>query len=270
MKAAASDTPARLVVRQFHAAPVNKLVRLTTTWQRYSLEFTAEAAACFVLAGPDLRKTADDPQPPDRATVWLDAVQLTPAEAKAPFATRLPVEFGIRTDKPGNIFAWDEPLVVHLMVAPANPKAECRVEVAMRLLDFFDEEAWHEKRTIKVPPGAPLETIITIPPTLQLRGYLRLQVKLTTPISVEQHDLRMAVIPNYTLADSRFGMNHAFGWPEMLALCKQAGLCWMRDWSMKWQDVEPQQGQYTYEETDAQIDRLVRQGLHIDEVLAFP
>ena len=44
----------------------------------------------------------------------------------------------------------------------------------------------------------------------------------------------------------------------------------MRDWSMKWQDVEPERGKFTYEETDAQVGRLFQQGFHIDEVLAFP
>ena len=80
MKAAEAGTPARLVVRQFHAAPVDKLVRLTTDWQRYRLEFTAAAEACYVLAGPDLRPSEDNPHPPERATVWLDAVQLSPGE----------------------------------------------------------------------------------------------------------------------------------------------------------------------------------------------
>ena len=133
MKAAKAGTPARLVVRQFHAAPVDKLVKLTTDWQRYSLDITAAAAACYVLAGPDLRPTEDNPQPPERATVWLDAVQLTPSEAKTPFATRQPVEFGVSTDKPGNVFGWDEPLQWRLKVASANAKQERKAEIDMRL-----------------------------------------------------------------------------------------------------------------------------------------
>lgn len=78
------------------------------------------------------------------------------------------------------------------------------------------------------------------------------------------------MIPTYTQQDSRFGMNHAFGWPEMLQLCKRAGIDWMRDWSMKWQDVEPEKGKFTFEETDAQIDRVVREKLNVIEVLPFP
>lgn len=76
LKAAQADTPARLVVRQFRAVPFDKLVRLTTDWQRYQLDFTPMAEACYVLAGPDLGQSKDNPHPPRRATVWLDAVQL--------------------------------------------------------------------------------------------------------------------------------------------------------------------------------------------------
>ena len=270
MKAAKADTPARLVVRQFHAAPVEKLVKLTTDWQRYSLDFTAAAAACYVLAGPDLRATEDNPNPPEQATVWLDAVQLAPAETKTPFATRQPVEFGVSTDMPGNVFAWEEPLQWRLKVASADAKQERKAEIDMRLTDFFDEEVWHETRSVTVPPGSSQELTVTVPPSTQLRGYLLLHATLTSGSIVEPHNLRLAVIPTYQDSDSRFGMNHAFGWPDMLALCKRAGLCWMRDWSMKWQDVEPQQGQFDYEETDAQVGRLFQQGFHVDEVLPFP
>ena len=83
MKAAEAGTPARLVARQFRDAPFEKLVRLSTDWDRYWLDFTPKAEACYVLAGPDLRQTKDNPRPPAAATVWLDAVQLAPLVVRA-------------------------------------------------------------------------------------------------------------------------------------------------------------------------------------------
>ncbi len=269
MKAAANGTPARLVVRQFRGARVNKLFQLTTEWQRYSLEFTPETEAVYVLAGPDLEKSKDNPNPPARATVWLDAVQLVPTETKTEFATRQPVEIGLATDKPGNIFAWDEPLEFRFTVASAD-KADRKVEVSLYLTDFFDEEVWRDTKKLTIPAGSAEDTTITIPASPQLRGYLLLHAKLTAGSTVDTRNMRMASIPNYKLADSRFGMNHAFGWPEMLTLCKRAGLCWMRDWSMKWQEVEPEQGKFNFTETDAQIDRQVKEKLNVLEVLSFP
>ncbi len=99
---------------------------------------------------------------------------------------------------------------------------------------------------------------------------MRAHVKMTCGDTVAERSLRLAVIPDYTQADSRFGMNHAFGWPDMLTLCRRAGVVWMRDWSLKWQDVEPRKGQFTFAETDAQIDRVLREKLQVMCVLAFP
>lgn len=291
MKAAEKGTPARLVLRQFRAAPFEKLVRLSTDWERYTLEFTPQAEACYVLAGPDLRKTEDNPAPPSRATVWLDAVQLAPADPRPPFATRQPVEFGMATDKPGNVFAWDEPLRFRLTAASADAKAARTAEFDFRLTDFFDEEVWREKLVLRLPAGASLTKDVLVPPSPQRHGFLRLHATMTSgadggkggsPIfaktkngtvpgmAVERRTMRLAAIPVYRGKDSRFGLNHAFAWPEQLVLSRQAGLLWMRDWSPKWQDVEPEKGRVTYVETDAQIDRLLKQELKVLGLMAFP
>ena len=262
MKAAEAGTPARLVVRQFHAAPFEQPVRLSTDWKRYTLEFTPTAEACYVMAGPDLRPDKDNPHPPKQATVWLDAVQLAPSEAKASFATRQPVEFGVVTDKPGNVFSWDEPLQFQLTVASTD-KAEQKATVELRLTDFFDKEVWHETKSVAVPTGSSRELTVAVAPQPELRGFMRLHAKLTSGKTTAERNMRLAVIPIYTLADSRFGMNHAFGWPDMLTLCRQTGLGWMRDWSLKWQDVEPKKGQFTFTETDAQIDRILKEKLQV-------
>jgi hypothetical protein len=270
MKAAEPGTPARLVVRQFHAAPIERLVRLTADWRRYQLEFTAAAPACYVLAGPDLRATEVNPHPPERATVWLDAVQLSPGNAPAPFVTRQPVELGIATDRPGNIFAWEESLQFQITVASAETKQKRKAEIDLRLTDFFDEEVWRDTKSLTILPQSSQNLTVVLPPSPQRRGFLGLHGALTRGNTLDRRDLRLAAIPVYPLADSRFGLNHAFGWPEMLELCRKAGLIWMRDWSLKWQDVEPQSGQFTFEESDAEINRLLQQDLKVLAVLAFP
>lgn len=270
MKAAEKGTPARLVVRQFRAAPFEKLVRLSTKWERYTLEFTPQAEACYVLAGPDLRQTEDNPKPPPRATVWLDAVQLAPSDLRAQFATRQPVEFGMTTDKPGNVFAWDEPLRFRVTVTSTAVGEDRKAEFEFRLTDFFDEEVWREKLVVSVPASASREEVVVVPPSPPRHGFLRLHATMTSGTTVERRKMRMAAIPVYSQQDSRFGLNHAFAWPEQLVLSRQAGLLWMRDWSPKWQDVEPEKGQFTYVETDAQIDRLLRQGLKVLGLMAFP
>lgn len=270
MKAAEAGTPARLVVRQFYAAPFEKMVKLSTDWERYSLEFTPDAEACYVLAGPDLRQSQDNTQPPAGATVWLDAVQLTTADDKTAFATRQPVELGVRTDKPGNIFAEQDSMQLHLSVASTDASADRKADIELRLTDFFDEEVWRDTTSVVVPAGTLRDVTVVVPPSPQRRGYLRLHATMTSGTTVEERTLRLATIPVYSHADSRFGLNHAFAWPDMLTLCRQAGVLWMRDWSPKWQDVEPEKGRFTFAEADAQIDRILKESLRVMCVLAFP
>ncbi len=50
----------------------------------------------------------------------------------------------------------------------------------------------------------------------------------------------------------------------------KAGLVWARDWSLKWQDVEPKKGHFTFAETDAEINRILRQGIKVMSVPGFP
>lgn len=270
MKAAEAGTPARLMVRQFRAVTVERLVRLTTEWQRYSLDFVAEAETCYVLAGPDLAASNENFKPPAQATVWIDAMQLSPGEASRPFAPRQHVELGVSTDKPGNIFAWDEPLQMRVTAASAEKEAR-KADLELYLTDFFDEEVWRDRKTITLAPGSSQELVIAVPASPKLRGYLLLHAAMTSGPTVAKRTLRLASTPVYTLNDSRFGMNHAFGWPEMLTLCKKAGIDWMRDWSMKWQSIQPEENKpFDFTETDAQIDRLVRQDLKVLQVLCFP
>jgi hypothetical protein len=65
-------------------------------------------------------------------------------------------------------------------------------------------------------------------------------------------------------------MNHAYPWPHLLDLCRKAGLIWVRDWSCKWHEVEPEPGRFTFAETDMQIDRPRSHGLEVLGLAPFP
>ena len=77
---------------------------------------------CYVLAGPDLRESADNPSPSHGAPLWLHALQLEQAEKPSPFGPRTPVEFGLLTDRLGNVFALDEPLWIRVALANADSR----------------------------------------------------------------------------------------------------------------------------------------------------
>jgi GH35 family endo-1,4-beta-xylanase len=44
----------------------------------------------------------------------------------------------------------------------------------------------------------------------------------------------------------------------------------VRDWSLKWKDVEPEKGRFTFREADLQIDRPREHGLRVLAMLPFP
>jgi hypothetical protein len=69
LKGDRNGVPIRLAVRQFQARGFEKAGVTTTNWQRFTLTFKPTARWCYVLAGPDLRVTRENPKPPASATV---------------------------------------------------------------------------------------------------------------------------------------------------------------------------------------------------------
>lgn len=269
LKAAAANTPARLAVRQFTGRHFEKPVRVSQRWERHTLTFTPAARWCYVLAGPDLRKTEENPNPPPRATVWLDAVQLEKGRNPSAFLPREPVEIGVWTDRLGNVFGSEEPVRLRLAAAASAAK-EHRVRVSLRLTDFFDKEVWRNDVDLSVPAGGRIEREIVLEPSDALRGFLRLHLARQPDGGTGERTMRLAVVPLHRADDSRFGVNHAYPWPHLLDLSRKSGLLWVRDWSLKWKDVEPEKGRFTFGETDFQIDRPISHGLRLLCMLPFP
>ena len=104
-----------------------------------------------------------------------------------------------------------------------------------------------------------------LPPAPEHHGFLRLHVVMN---GIEQ-SIRLAVIP-VNKGDSRFGINHAYPWPHLLDLSAKASITWVRDWSLKWHDVEPTPGNFTFAETDPQINRPLGHDMRVLGLLPFP
>jgi len=295
MKADRPDTPARLRVQQFQSGSIDKMVRASTKWERHSFTFKPWAKWCYVLAGPDLCPPVAQPpsavpgssaqpratvprdgtgskevtNPPDRATVWLDAVQLEQAKEPSDFRARSPIEFGVATDKPGNVFDWNEPVRFTVTVHRAGDEGQ-PARVRFALTDFFDRKVVSDLAAWDVPPGKDQQLPVRLDPSPQRRGFFRLVATMIAEKQTETRSLRLAVIPTFKDRESRFGVNHAYPWPHLLDLSRQAGLVWVRDWSLKWQEVEPEQGKFQFTEPDYQIDRPRKHGLEVLGLLPFP
>jgi hypothetical protein len=269
VRAAKADTPCRLVVRQLQGGDFDRAVSAGTDWQRHAITFTPKAEWCYVLVGPDLRLSRGAEVPAD-ATVWIDAVQLEASGEATPFVPHSPIEIGLSTEKIGNVFDWNEPLEFVLHVN-RSPSAGTRpVKVDLSLVDFDEETVWQE--TVEVPPDAAGSSLhpIRLAPDECRRGWMRMAATVAGNPAAAGASLRLASIPVCHASDSRFGVNHAYPWPHLLDLCRKAGLLWVRDWSCKWHEVEPEPGRFTFAETDLQIDRPRSHGLEVLGLAPFP
>lgn len=263
---AKAATPVRLEVRQFQGRAFEQVTPIFGIgWQRLQLTFRPTSRWCSVRVGPDLRPTKEIPNPPNMTTVWIDALQLEQSEHATKFEPRQPIELGL-TVKSGPVIGWDDLLTVNVLTARSQPDDQRNAKVELRMTDFFDQEVWHD--TIETDGTA------TVHPQMgrqrQLRGYLKLHAKMTVDDIVSEQAMRLAVIPEFEGNESRFGVNHAYPWPHLLDLCRKAGLLWVRDWSLKWQEVEPDKGAFNFTETDYQINRPLGHQLRVLGLLPFP
>ncbi len=265
-KARDADTPGLLQVREFDGPTHEQTITIGTEWQRFQLAFKPTHPHVCVLAGPNLEDTDRT-----KATVWLDAFQVEAGDAPTEFAPRDKLELGLETGVTGNVFFVGRKPHVKLTVANATEK-KANARVQLKLTDFWDAALPEKSVTLEVPPQSTAERVVDL--GLSKRGFYRLRVKLDGTPDEAQQSLRLALIKQYLPQergnDSRLGVNHAYPWPHLVDLCRDAGIVWVRDWSLKWHDVEPEKGHFDFTETDYQINRPLQAGQQVLGLLPFP
>jgi len=95
--------------------PTSRAFPLTHEWQRYGFTLTPTPAPWDAYF-PEIGLTATS-----EGTVWLDAVQIEPGAKISPFRPYEPVEAGLVTDQPANLFLAGEPVRVRLALSLATP-----------------------------------------------------------------------------------------------------------------------------------------------------
>ncbi len=267
MKADKAGVPATLQVR-FGAPHEGMLdrqetVTLDTEWKRYTFTCTAEKRYAFAAVGPDLTNH-DDPA----ATVWIDAIQLEKGEQATEFAPREPVEIGLSAAPYGNVFSVDEPVVLEL-AASNRTAVPARVMVRLTVEDYFDRPVATLRRAIEVPPHGRLAQDWDL--GLEDPGFYR--VRATWDANGVSHEatLRLAYIRPYEHDDSVFGMNHSPSTDNLSRHMVRAGALWAREWTMEWEVLEPEQGQFRFEAADAHVNRVLAAGMkNVQQLPPFP
>ena len=261
LKAASADTPVRLGVRYFDEWFHEKVVSVGTTWKRYDFRFRARRGAGYAIVGPDLRGAKRQ-----TCTVWIDNLHLVAGkDPTAAFSPRAAVEAALATQRDGNIFFDGEAPKIRLTAHNAGSKPTT-VRVEVKAVDFWDRPVATKTVTVELPAARTVQQRVDL--QLNRRGFYR--VTATSAAAEVVNDLRVAIIPKYRRTDSIIGINHAYGWDYLARPCVAAGILWARDWSLKWQHVEPVKGRFDFSRTDPQIDRALRLGHSVLALLPFP
>ncbi len=235
-------------------------VTLRKEWTRYIHTFTPKYRYVFVLAGPDLVEEV-------AATIDVDAVQLEQNAEASAFTPRMGVEIGVVPAALAGVFTAGE--VARLKVVAANHTSRTtQAEIVFKATDYSDVPVALAPIKFNLPAGTAVEQWVPLPATW--RGFYRIVAECRADGAVESHLLRIAIVPPRTGSETVFGVNHAYPTAKLLGLAKLAGITWYRDWSLKWQHIEPARGDYHWEISDPQVDRVTSRGLNLVAMIPFP
>lgn len=247
--------------RQWGKYDHRRSVKLTRSWQRYMFTFKPKHPYVFVTLGPDLKTEV-------RVDVDIDAVQLEEGDRATEFEPRTSIEIGVEPSEPAGIFSVGQPAYLHIRAYNQNPTAQ-KVCIDFEVTDFFDKPASLSPVTIDVPAGSSSEQKVDLPP--DWKGYYRVLTTCHVNGKTLSQEICLAVVPPRSADDSILGINHAFVTPYLIQLAKKAGVTWYRDWSLKWQHIEPAPGEFHWEAVDPQINRVLQEGVHLMSLLPpFP
>jgi hypothetical protein len=262
LRASAEGVTAQLAANEAPGRLRHQAVTVGTEWRRYEFTFTPEQPWLFIAVGLDLEGSQRD-----AATLWVDAVQLERGARATAFEPRRPVESFVETDAAGNVFR-DAPRGASFRVrAFNNTDQEQAVRGRLVLTDFFDRAAFTRDVELPVPARSAAGTAVA-DVCRGRQGFYR----ATWAAAGATQALRCAVLEpvSAAAADSPLGFNHAYPWDFLVRLARDAGIVWWRDWSAKWDTVEPARGRFDFTVPDEQIGRVLRSGGQVEVLLPFP
>lgn len=262
LKADQENVAGQLVVQEANGRMLSQKVTVGKAWQRQQFTVRPQQAYVFIAVGLDLEASKRD-----AATLWVDAVQLERGATATAYEPRHEVETFVETNMPGNLFTDVARGLGFQVRAFNNGATEQTITGKLKVTDFFDQDVLTQAVTLTVPAHQHAQTRL-IPAAQGKRGFFRAQ--WTTPKVTQS--LRCAVLEPIrpTPRDSFFGFNHAYPWDFLVERARDAGVVWWRDWSMRWDTVEPEKGRWDFTIPDEQIQRLLKLDCQVEILLPFP
>ena len=242
----------------------NRVVEVGSEWKRYEVSAKPSPNGSFVNIGIALGR---DPQP---CELYVDGVQLEHADKATSFAPRESIEVALTTERYGGIYMVDEMPTAQLGL---HATERTGVKVLVAVTDCWDKVVQQQTLDMACPAGE------TVRRQVELRGlpkgFFRLTATILGRSDVTPAKLRLAKVePLHKLhagADGPFGINHASPALSRLPLMRMAGITWVRDWTIKWHQVQASDGApFDFTMGDRLIDRWVAHGFKVMCVLPYP
>ncbi len=262
LRADAEGVAAQLAVNEAPSRLARHEVKVGREWTRFAFTFVPSQPFFFVALGLDLEASKRD-----AATLWIDAIQLESGRQATAYEPRQAVESFVETGAEGNVFTNVEQGAAFTVHAFNNSDREVEVTGRLAVTDFFDRNISESQPRMNLPAhsgGSVTQSNVA----QGQRGFFR----ATWSTGESSNSVRAAIITpaSPTLTDSPFGFNHAYPWDFLVRLARSAGVVWWRDWSAKWQTVEPEKGRFDFSIPDAQIHRVLGLNSQVEVLLPFP
>ena len=241
--------------------PLTRSFHLSENWRRYSFTILPPPDpwdACF----PEivLDATAE-------GATCLDAVQIEPGAEATPFRPFEPLEAGLITDQPANLFLERESLKLHLGLYAQAPTDVGRLE--LRLVDYRGAKVLSQPIIVRRIPAGRHQRVLR--PALRRTGAFRAELWQGDTL-LEEAILAVAPEPrtDVTLQTTNVGAHFVIN-REHSRVMRRLGIRWARfhdcctaTW---WTSVEPERGTFVFD--DGPVKSLAAEGCQALGVLSW-
>ena len=236
-----------------------KTVSLSDRWQRYVLTFQAPDLFGFV----GISAATEDGE----ARLWIDEVQLERGEQATDYASRYPVELALHAQRPGGVHYTGEQVVLGLETWFRTPADQAEVELSVA--DFRGQRVGGE--TLALTAGsAPTKWQVPVADN----GYYVLSATVRGKGFEYRTEQPLVIVYPYAKTygnrGARFGTNHPYYTDLLQGVAQDAGVFWVRDWTLKWDNVEPKQGVWDFSGPEIFFARAKRLNLRVQAILPDP
>lgn len=237
-------------------------VVLARTWNRYTYTFKPRWRYVFVNAGSNLKEDK-------RVDIDIDRVQLEKSDHATAFEPASPMETALEPSSLEGIFTKGESAALALRVRSYLLK-DTPVRIDFEVTDYFGKKV--KLAPVSMVAKSDTVSLKRIPLPKDWHGYylVKCMVHCSTPVTMLTPTLRMAFVPK-PKSDTFIGINHAFSDDYLVPLASKAGIAWYRDWSLKWEHIQPSPTEWRWDISDTQINRVLKDKVRLMALLPpFP